>query len=69
MLGLTFIWDSEMAKRFDIIDPATGNTINMAEIERQGRLAERQARIAAEERERELIAEIERLSRQSSTDR
>ena len=68
VLGLTFRWDPELPKRFDVLDPTTGMTIDLAEIEREGRLAEREARLAAEAREQELLVEIERLRRQQQTD-
>ena len=64
VLDLIFVWDPELAERFDVLDPATGKTINPAEVEREARLAERERRLAAEARERELLAEIERLRRQ-----
>ena len=68
VLDLMFVWDPELVERFDILDPATGKTINMAEIERDARLAEREARLAAEARERALLTEIERLRRQAAPD-
>lgn len=70
VLDLIFHWDPESMERFDLLDPATGSTINLAEIEREARLAEhearlaeREARLAAEAREQALLAEIERLRR------
>ena len=76
LLDVDFYWDGD---EFDVLDPMTGRTVDrlvMAEsereaaearanAEREGRLAEEQARMterqAAEARERELLAEIERL--------
>ena len=61
-------WASEIADAFDIRDPRTGKTIDMEVLEREARLAAearerelREAHLAAEARERELLAEIERL--------
>ena len=60
VLDLRFHWGLELRNQFDVRDPATGRTIELAEVERQARLAER---LAAESREKELRAEIERLRR------
>ena len=57
VLDLRFHWGEELENGFDVRDPETGRTIDMAVIERK-------ARLAAEARERELLAEIERLRRQ-----
>ncbi len=57
LLDVEFYWDGE---EFDVLDPETGKTIDLLEIERE-------ARIAAEARERALLAEIERLRQQHST--
>ena len=48
-------------------DPETGRTMNIAEVEREARLAEREARLAAEAREQALLEELERLRRQSAS--
>ncbi len=68
VLDLRFHWGEELEYGFDVRDPETGRTISPEAIEREGRLAERDARLAAEARERELLAEIERLRRQSAPD-
>jgi hypothetical protein len=60
VLDLRFHWGLELRNQFDVRDPATGRTIELAEVERQARLAER---LAAESREKELRAEIQRLRR------
>ena len=65
-LDLIFHWDPELAERFDVLDPATGKTIDQAEIEREARLAEREARLAAESREQALLVELELLRRQQT---
>ena len=66
LLDLDFWWIKGAPEwdPFDVRDPATGKSIcvgEMYEAERAARLAEREARIAAEERERELLRQIERL--------
>ncbi len=61
VLDLRFHWGEELENGFDVRDPETGRTIDMAVIERK-------ARLAAEARERELLAEIERLRRQQQPD-
>ena len=65
LLDLDFYWDGD---EFDVLDPVTGRTVDRlvaaearAQAEREARLTERQA---AEARERELLAEIERLRAQ-----
>ena len=75
VLDLVFHWNPELTERFDILDPATGKTINEAEVEREARLtewealsAERERRLAAEAREQALLAEIERLRGQAAPD-
>ena len=73
-LDLRFHWGPDLREQFDVRDPETGRTIDIEVIEREGRLAEREGRLAAEAawlaeraaaeaRERELLAEIERLRR------
>ena len=64
LLDVEFYWDGE---EFDVLDPETGKTIDLLEVEREARIAEREARLAAEARERALLAEIERLRQQHST--
>ena len=61
VLDLRFHWDPESEDQFDVRSPLTGRTIHLAEV-RQHQLLEERA--AAEARERELRAEIERLRRQ-----
>ena len=70
-LGLQIHWGPDLLEQYDVRDPETGRTIRPEVVEREGRLAERSARLAAEAerdaaeaRERELLAEIERLRRQ-----
>ena len=77
VLGLRFYWDFELENQFDVRDPATGRSIAPETVareelreseevllaERRALMAEREARLAAEARERELLAEIERLRR------
>ena len=74
VLDLDFFWDREREK-FDIIDPATGMTIDREDIERRAREAERQAREEAESQadmerrarlEAEFQAETERRARLES---
>ena len=76
LLALDFYWDGE---DFDVLNPETGKTVDkraaaeeQAAEEREARLAaeaqtfaEREARLAVESRERELLAELERLRLQS----
>ncbi len=73
LLGLDFHWSE--ATGFDLLDPATGRTIDrmtaiteraeaaeaQRNAERDARLAERDARLAAEARARQLEEEIRRL--------
>ena len=75
-LKLRIHWrpDMDFKNRFDVRDP-DGRAIDPEVIEREGRLAEREGRLAeregreaAEARERELLAEIERLRRRWSED-
>ena len=55
LLGLDFYWDGD---EFDVLDPVTGRTVD--------RLVAAEARAdTAEARNRELLAELERLRRQS----
>lgn len=68
LLDMVFYWDGD---EFDVLDPETGMTlhkITVAEAQRQTAEAhaqvEREARLASEARERELLAEIERLRSQ-----
>ena len=75
VLGLRFYWDFELENQFDVRDPTTGRSIAPETVvreelrsareellsERSALLAEREARLKAEARERELLAEIERL--------
>ena len=77
ILDLRFHWGLDLEDQFDVRDPRTGLTIRLSDVERRARLAvedrlaatqdtmleERSARRAAEARERELRAEIERLRR------
>ena len=56
LLGIDFYWDGE---EFDVLDPATGETIDK-------RVAAEQRADIAEARNRELLEEIERLRRQQS---
>ncbi len=71
-LGLRFHWDLELEYQFDVRNPLTGRTINLAEVRQQELLEERAARAAerdaAQLRESELRAEIERLRRQLPAD-
>ena len=53
LLDVDFYWDGH---EFDVLDPETGRTIDKYEVERE-------ARLAAEARERELLDEIDRLRR------
>ncbi len=64
LLDVEFYWDGE---EFDVLDLETGKTIDLLEVEREAHIAEREARLAAEARERALLAEIERLRQQHST--
>ena len=79
VLDLRFHWDLELEDQFDVRNPLTGQTIDLAEVrqqelveERAARAAEREAwlaeRASAEAREREMRAEIERLRRQLAGD-
>ena len=62
ILDLDFCW-YEQDREFDVLDPDTGRTIDPLEVEREARQAER---LAFEARERQLLAEINRLrSRQN----
>ncbi len=70
LLDLDFYWNGRV---FDVLDPATGKSIDRGDVEREARLAaetraeaERQTRLAAETRERELLETIERLRRQQT---
>ena len=56
LLDVDFYWDGQ---EFDVLDSVTGKTIDK-------RVAEREARLAAEARERALLEEIERLRAQQS---
>lgn len=72
MPDVEFYWDGQ---EFDVLDPETGRTIDKFEseraarlqaeaqvgAEREARLAEQTARLAAEARERELLDELNRL--------
>ncbi len=78
VLGLRFHWDQELRNQFDVRDPATGRSIAPESVAREAlRVAreellaersalseERRARLIAESRAGELLAEIERLRRQ-----
>ena len=71
VLGLRFHWDPELYDQFDVRSPQTGRTIDLAEVrlealveEQAARAAAESEREAAEARERELRAEVERLRRQ-----
>ncbi len=76
LLNLDFYWEEQ--RGFDVLDPATGRTIDVLEAERTSRLvaeaqleAERAARQAAEERvhaKRETVGE-ERSARQAAEER
>ena len=74
VLGVRFHYGEELPYLFDVRDPETGLTIAVEDVERRARLATEDAlaatqdtllteRMAAEEREREMRAEIERLRR------
>ena len=65
-LDLRFHSGEELEYGFDIRDTESGRTINQAEVEREARLAEREARQAAESREQALLAELELLRRQQA---
>jgi hypothetical protein len=65
LLDVDFYWDGQ---EFDVLDSVTGKTIDKREVaearadaELEARLVEREARLAAEARERALLEEIERL--------
>ena len=67
VLDVEFYWDGQ---EFDVLDPETGKTIDkrvaaeaQANAEREARLAEQTARLAAEARERELLDELNHLRR------
>ena len=78
VLNLRFHWDPELNDQFDVRDPATGRSIAPESVAREAlRVAreellaersalseERRARLIAESRAGELLAEIERLRRQ-----
>lgn len=61
LLDLDFHWDGQA---FDVLDPETGMTIDKREAAELRADEEREARLAAEARERELHKEIERLRQQ-----
>ena len=63
LLDLVFHWNGE---EFDVLNPLTGRTIDKTEVEREGRLAEREGRLAAEARVQELLEEISRLRNRES---
>ena len=70
LLDVDFYWDCQ---EFDVLDSVTGKTIDKREVaearadaELEARLVEREARLAAEARERALLEEIERLRAQQS---
>ena len=77
LLDVEFYWDGQ---EFDVLDPITGKTIDRWETEHEAHMAEREARLAAEARERdardarlaaearerELLEEIESLRRRIS---
>ena len=63
LLDVEFYWDGQ---EFDVLNPMTGKTIDRWETEHEARMAEREARLAAEARERELLEEIESLRRRIS---
>ena len=58
LMDMVFSWDG---KEFDVLDPETGMTLHRITIAEARAKAEQEARLAAEARERELLAEIERL--------
>ena len=58
LLDMVFCWDGH---EFDVLDPETGMTLHRITIAEARAEVEREARLAAEARERELLAEIERL--------
>ena len=65
LLDMVFCWDGQ---EFDVLDPETGMTLHRitiaearAEAAEESIKVEREARLASEARERELLAEIERL--------
>ena len=66
VLDLRFHSGEELENGFDIRDTESGRTINQAEVEREARLAEHEARLAAESREQALLAELELLRRQQA---
>lgn len=61
LLDVDFHWNGQ---EFDVFNPITGNTIDKREAAETRADAEREARLAAQARERELLEEIERLRRQ-----
>jgi Uma2 family endonuclease len=63
LLDMVFYWDGD---EFDVLDPETGMTLHKITIAEARADAEREALLAAESRERELLAEIERLRRQQA---
>ena len=63
LLELDFYWDGD---EFDVLDPATGRTVDRLIAAEERAEAEREARLASEARERELLAEIERLRAQQA---
>ena len=67
VLGVDFYhrWEDGLG-RFLLRDSETGEWLNNLPEERQARLAEREARLAAEARTRELEEELERLRQQQS---
>ena len=58
LLDMVFYWDGH---EFDVLDPETGLTLNKIAVAEARTQAEREARLAAEARERDLLTEIERL--------
>ena len=66
VLGLLICWDVELENQFDVRNPSTGRTIRPGDAEREASRAAQVELLAAAARERELLAEIERLRRRQS---
>ena len=60
VLDVEFYWDGQ---EFDVLDPETGRTIDKRAAAEAQANAEREARLAAEARERELLDELNCLRR------
>ena len=63
LLDVDFYWDGD---EFDVLDSVTGRTIDKRISAEERAESEREARLAAEAQNRELLAEIDRLRRQQS---